>query len=187
MLSNIIPFAHSVLADHIAPGDTVVDATAGNGHDALFLARCVGEGGRVYAFDIQAAALQATQAHLAEAGCGRQAVLVGAGHETLAQHVSGPIAAAVFNCGYLPGGDKRCITTAAATLSGLRQALALLQPQGVVAAVLYPGHAGGDAEAEAVCAWAASLPQQQYAVLRYEFINRTNNPPFLLVIEKRTV
>ena len=53
MLPNIIPFAHSLLAAHIRPGDAVVDATAGNGHDTLFLARCVGPAGRVYALDIQ--------------------------------------------------------------------------------------------------------------------------------------
>lgn len=35
------------------PGDTVVDATCGNGHDTLCLARAVGRSGTVYAFDVQ--------------------------------------------------------------------------------------------------------------------------------------
>ena len=38
----------------VRSGDIAVDATAGNGHDTLFLAERVGPAGQVYAFDIQA-------------------------------------------------------------------------------------------------------------------------------------
>jgi predicted methyltransferase len=38
----------------LRPGDTVVDATAGNGQDTLFLAEAVGPTGTVYALDVQA-------------------------------------------------------------------------------------------------------------------------------------
>ncbi|MDU4300787.1 MAG: rRNA methyltransferase, partial [Eikenella corrodens] len=62
MLDNILPFAHRLLAQATPEGGIAVDATAGNGHDTLFLAQCVGSGGRVYAFDIQPQALAATQA-----------------------------------------------------------------------------------------------------------------------------
>lgn len=44
----------------LRPGDTVIDATCGNGHDTLELARmvCTDEGlGYVYAFDVQEDAL----------------------------------------------------------------------------------------------------------------------------------
>lgn len=41
-----------------------VDATCGNGHDTLELARMVGPSGRVVAFDIQAEALESAQALL---------------------------------------------------------------------------------------------------------------------------
>ena len=37
--------AQDALARHIRPGDTVVDATMGNGHDTCFLAELVGESG----------------------------------------------------------------------------------------------------------------------------------------------
>ena len=37
----------------VRPGETVIDATVGNGHDTVFLANCVGEGGRGIGFDIQ--------------------------------------------------------------------------------------------------------------------------------------
>lgn len=184
MLANIIPFAHSLLAAHIRPGDTVVDATAGQGRDTLFLAQCVGAAGRVFAFDIQAEALAATGDRLRAAGLEGRAVLLHAGHETLAEHIATPLAAVAFNCGYLPGGDKSRSTRADATVAAMRQALALLRREGVLVAVLYPGHAAGQEEADAVCAWAQALPQQQYAVLRYAFINRANRPPFVLAVAK---
>ena len=44
------------------PGETVVDATAGNGHDTIFLSRLVGPSGRVIAFDIDPQARIETEA-----------------------------------------------------------------------------------------------------------------------------
>ena len=53
--------AHTILREAIRPGDTVIDATAGNGHDTVFLAEIVGSNGRVLAFDIQASAIEAAR------------------------------------------------------------------------------------------------------------------------------
>ena len=54
-LERILPFARSLLAKAIKPGDAVVDATLGNGHDAELLCELVGQNGRVFGFDIQEA------------------------------------------------------------------------------------------------------------------------------------
>ena len=45
--------ARDALLRAVQPGDTVVDATMGNGHDTEFLSKTVGATGHVYAFDIQ--------------------------------------------------------------------------------------------------------------------------------------
>ena len=45
--------AQEAWQDFVQRGDTVVDATAGNGGDALWLAKAVGPQGRIYAFDKQ--------------------------------------------------------------------------------------------------------------------------------------
>ena len=66
-LQGILPFAHSLLSGCLKTGDIAVDGTMGNGNDTLFLAQLVGETGKVYAFDIQAAALLATERRLREA------------------------------------------------------------------------------------------------------------------------
>ena len=41
---SLIAKAHDCIAATVKQGDTVVDATIGNGHDTLFLANCVGVG-----------------------------------------------------------------------------------------------------------------------------------------------
>lgn len=49
--------AKAAWASLVSPGDTVVDATCGNGHDTLALARLVGPHGCVIALDIQVSAV----------------------------------------------------------------------------------------------------------------------------------
>lgn len=45
--------AHHAWDQFVRPGDTVVDATCGNGYDTIHLARLVGHEGHVFAFDVQ--------------------------------------------------------------------------------------------------------------------------------------
>lgn len=106
------------------------------------------------------------------------------GHENLKQYIPEPLDAAVFNFGWLPGGDKNLTTDKETSIAALSAALSLLKENGMLIAVLYPGHENGKQEAEAVGQWAKNLPQEQFAVLRYGFTNRKNNPPYLLAFEK---
>lgn len=165
--------AHELLASHVH-GALAVDATAGNGHDTLFLANLVGSTGTVWAFDIQPEALRNTATRLGEhqvsvelrlnsmsaAPTGEnlsRVIAIEADHAEMAQHLPvemrGRVAAIMFNLGYLPGADKRCITTTSSTLAALDVAIEFLAPGGVLTVVVYPGHAGGQEEAEAVRCW----------------------------------
>ncbi|MDO1509087.1 MULTISPECIES: class I SAM-dependent methyltransferase [unclassified Neisseria] len=184
LLKNILPFTHYLLREKIRSGDTVLDGTAGNGHDTLLLAQCVGKEGKVWAFDVQQQALDTTAGRLKEAGVRERVNLVLGGHETLADYVCGPLSAAVFNFGWLPNSDKSCTTQTDTSIRALQAALDLLQNGGLLLAVLYPGHEEGRHEAEAVERWAAELPQHRFAVLKYGFVNRRNRPPYLLAVEK---
>ena len=105
-------------------------------------------------------------------------------HENLKQYVSEPLDAAIFNFGWLPGGDKSLTTRTETSIPALCATLSLLKEGGMLIAVLYPGHENGKLEAEAIEQWAKELPQEQFAVLRYGFINRKNSPPYLLAFEK---
>jgi len=65
---DLLAAVHKRLEKVIGVGEIVVDATLGNGYDALFLARCVGGSGCVIGFDIQEAAVSASTVRLLDAG-----------------------------------------------------------------------------------------------------------------------
>lgn len=153
--------AQHAVSEVLQPGDLAVDATVGNGHDTLFLCQTVGASGRVLGFDVQAEAIAATRAKLLGAGIeSTRFDLHHRGHEHLGEFAQpGTVAAIMFNLGYLPGSDKALITRPETTLAALATALPLLRPGGVLTIVCYPGHEGGDEEAESVKTWSKSLDE----------------------------
>ena len=186
-LEPAVKYSHTLLSPIIAQGDTVVDATVGNGNDTLFLASRVGAAGHVLGFDVQQSALDRTATQLTLTGMTRQVRLIHDGHEHLDQYLEPQqqITAAIFNLGYLPGSNKRIITHGETTISALKICLAHLRRGGIVALVVYYGHPGGEQEKETVLQTVKQLDQQQYSVLQYGFINQIHQPPFLLAIQKR--
>lgn len=183
-LLKTVAFVHMLLAGHVVSGARVIDATMGNGHDTLALARLVGDSGHVYAFDIQSEALAATAARLSREHMQARATLIQDNHARMHEHVSDPVSAIVFNLGYLPGTDKACATQATNTLAAVRSALTLLAPGGLLLIAVYWGHPAGASEKEALEPFVAQLSPEQYRVLKYEFINRANPAPYLLAIER---
>ena len=154
---------HDTLRDHLVAGDRVIDATMGNGHDTLMLARLVAPNGRVAAFDIQPAAVENTRQRLTDAGLLDSVTLHLVSHDhlltTLGPDWPGRVAAATFNLGYLPGGDKSLITRARTTVAALDQTLGTLRPGGLLSLMLYRGHPGADDETAAVRQWLTQLPE----------------------------
>jgi len=187
-LPNALTYSHQLLQDCIYPGATVVDATVGNGHDTIFLAQLVGPNGHVIGFDVQSQALANTQTQLTLTGFTTRVSLHQTGHEHVADYLTAKtvVAAAIFNLGYLPGGDKTKVTQATTTLTAVRALLPHLPRGGRLLLVVYAGHPGGRTEAQAVTDFCATLPQKTYQVLRYGFINQVHTPPYLLAIEKRS-
>ncbi len=174
--------AHRLLKERMAPGSTAVDATVGNGHDTVFLADCVGPEGQVIGMDLQESAI----AKAAERTSGRSNIhLHHTSHENIDGVVNELVSAITFNLGYLPGGEKSLITKKETTLVALEKSLKLLQPGGLITIVAYIGHEGGTEEGDAVASWASSLDQEAYSVIRYEFQNQRNSPPFLIAVERR--
>lgn len=175
---------HLLLREVIREGDTVLDATAGNGHDTVFLAGLVGESGNVVAIDIQALAIESTRRRLVENGLERRVELHQASHADLGRYVPrGNVSAAVFNLGYLPGSDHGVITRTETTLQALVAALDALQPDGVIAVVCYPGHDGGAEEAGQVERFLMNMPELRLA--KYDLPATRLASPFLLVGSKK--
>lgn len=150
--------AHAQVARVLRPGDVAVDATAGNGHDTVFLAECVGPEGRVFAFDCQPEAIAQTRTRLVEHGVDARVELVLGDHAQLADVVPAARCGAVlFNLGYLPGGDHAITTSVATTIPALDASLTRLRPGGVLSVVVYPGHPEGAREAAAIERWVPTL------------------------------
>jgi SAM-dependent methyltransferase len=162
----------------------VLDATCGNGLDTLLLAELVGETGRVWGFDLQPRAIAATRALLEQQGRLPGVELVEAGHERLDEFVPAGLAAAVFNLGYLPGGETTLVTSPASTLSALQQAASLLKRSGIITISLYTGHDGGPEEALAVEQWGASLAPKTYNAWCSRQLNRPGTAPDLVLVER---
>lgn len=185
MLQNALNQAKLYLKEVVNEGDHVVDATAGNGHDTLFLAKLVGEYGRVTAFDIQQQAIDATRDRLENEQMRQRVQLIHGSHSEMEIHVPDPIKAAVFNLGYLPGADHTITTNSDSTWSAIQAALSLLVVGGRVVIVIYHGHDTGKRERQSVLSNVATLSQEYFQVLHTAFLNQQNCPPELVVIEKK--
>ena len=186
---SAVEYCHALLRERLLPGDLALDATAGNGHDTHFLAQLIGPDGKVFGFDVQAAAIAATRRLLQRWGVPEGCYhLIEDSHAALAERLpeqaQGRLAAAVFNLGYLPGGDKSVITRPETTLPAVRAALEWLRPGGLLLVVLSPGHPGGAEEAQVLRDFASGLPSRQWQVTEYRTLNARQAPPAVLAIEK---
>lgn len=183
-LVKAVAFAQHLQAKTVQAGNIAVDATAGKGYDTEFLARMVGDQGKVFAFDIQQQALAWTAERLLEGGLEKRVELINAGHEQMLEHVNKPVQAVMFNLGYLPGGSHAVITEPETTVRAVQSAIQLLTVGGLITIVVYPGHPGGQAEFELLKDYTMQLPQKNFIAVHYQIINQINNPPQLFAIEK---
>jgi predicted methyltransferase len=188
-LDRILSYAKLLLEKAVNPGDVVVDATLGNGHDTVFLANLVGSTGKVYGFDVQELALTAAKERLNNQGLLDRVTLFHAGHEKAAELIPVEhhrnITGAIFNLGYLPGSDKSIVTKPGTTIAAVQQLHKMLAPEGIIVLVIYHGHEEGAFERDALLDYCRQMDQKSAHVLQYQFINQQNNPPFIIAIEKR--
>ena len=181
---NALDAARLFLEPALAQAACVVDATAGNGHDVLFLCSRTRPDCRVWAFDIQNAAIEACDALLKSQGVRDRVQLIQADHRALTHYVREPVHAAVFNLGYLPGQDHSITTTPESLRPAVDGLLGLLAPAGRIAIVAYPGHEPGRQEYDFLESYLSKLQQSQFTITRLSFINQKNNPAILYSIGK---
>ncbi|HHY72616.1 MAG TPA: methyltransferase domain-containing protein [Bacillus bacterium] len=188
ILKRVLPFAHSLLESAVKAGDVAIDATVGNGHDTELLAKLVGPNGKVYGFDIQAQAMATTQARLKESGLEERVELFLRSHDELENSVPSEhrekLKAAIFNLGYLPGGDKTIVTTADSTINAVKQLLKIMAIEGLIILVIYHGHPEGQLERDQLLEFVETIDQKWAHVLQYRFLNQINHAPFVIAIEK---
>ena len=170
---------------HLRPGDVAVDCTMGNGNDTAFLSESVGETGRVYAFDIQEAAIESTRAHLAALGCPENYTLIHASHHRILEFVKESPKAVMFNLGYLPGSGKKQVTTLReTTMEAVRGALSILASDGILLVAVYPGHEEGRLEGEMLGEYFATLDRRLICCSCFKIVNSPTSPYFYIVEKK---
>lgn len=206
--------AHN-LADNLPKPSRLLllDATAGNGRDTLFLAQALESLAAssdiiVHAFDVQAEAIKKTQKRLEAESLGQRLKTYLESHEHLASFLPEPdaIAIAMFNLGFLPRSNKELITKKASTLLALKslcglnyadlspneklagaalpEAKVLLALGGLLAVHCYAGHAGGELETEAVLDFCNQLDSSKWRVLQTELISKKQNRELLFLVER---
>ena len=172
------------ILEHLHEGDTAVDFTMGNGHDTEFLSKTVGESGKVYAFDIQASAVESTRKNLAAAGCPDNYTLIHDSHHNVKSYVQEPIKAGLFNLGYLPGGDKSITTMRTTTLPAIEAAIELLGKDAILLIAVYPGHPEGDAEGREITDYLSTLSRFKVCCTKVQIINSPTSPYFMMIETK---
>lgn len=176
--------AAEMLSRIIRPGDTVVDATMGNGHDTLMLCGAVGPEGHVCAFDVQPQAVASTESLLRENRMLGRAKLFCVGHERMDEYVKEKVRAVVFNLGWLPGGDHAVTTRWETTGIAVNKALDLLMPGGMLVLCAYPGHAEGDRERQELISLFSSLSNKTFNVLHQRFLNASPGSPECFAVQR---
>lgn len=185
LVKSVCEMVHSEAKKLIFSGAVAVDATMGNGEDTAFLCEAVGKDGKVYAFDVQDDAVMRTKRRLREADLLERAVIIKDGHEKVRDYVAEAIAVAVFNLGYLPGGDHAVTTLASTTVRAIEDCLRLLQEEGAILIALYWGHKNGEEEKKVVEAYLGTLSSSHWAISETLFPNREKAPIFIEIQKKR--
>ncbi len=180
-------WARELVENALFEGARAVDATMGNGHDTQWLCERVGASGRVYAFDVQAEAVERTRERLEESGLQDRARFFCLGHEHMCEVVREPVDAVVMNLGWLPGTEHGITTRTETTLLAAQAALEVLREDGLLTVCVYPGHAEGAREWEALLQWACALDAKRYDALLKTYLNQPNDPPRMLAIRKKKV
>ena len=177
-MDKVLEFAKKLISTK--DGDMVyaVDATCGRGFDTAFLASLFSN---VYAFDIQDEAIISTKEKTIEFN---NVQIIKDSNVNICTYLN-EVDAVMYNLGFLPKGDKNITTKTEDTIASLKAVLSILKKDGIVTIICYPGHEEGLKESIAVEKFLRSLDQKEYDVIKYDFINQINYPPFLLGIKRR--
>ncbi|XP_019185131.1 PREDICTED: uncharacterized protein LOC109180082 isoform X2 [Ipomoea nil] len=184
--------AHSVWKHIVREGDTVIDATCGNGHDTLALLKMIADDtrkGRVYAMDVQKVALENTSLLLDHSVNPDEKELVelfSMCHTQMGDVVPDGVKVRLvaFNLGYLPGGDKKMITRSDTTLLAIEAAQKILMPGGLISIVAYVGHLGGREEFEKIEAFTSKLPFESWNCCKLQMLNRPLAPVLVFLFKR---
>lgn len=189
---SAVHYSHQLLDEliHKFPQGTFIDATLGNGNDFLYLLQKEEFQGRLMGFDIQEEAIASSSEKIRQfiETNGEPAAsyeMIHDSHAKIDQYLQNTkIHGAVFNLGYLPGGDHSITTHFSSTYEAIEKIGHFLEVGGRIILVIYWGHEEGQIEKAQLMEELVQWPQRDWQVLQYQFINQINRPPYVVVLEK---
>lgn len=182
ILENPIDLNQRILNTILKSGDSVIDATCGNGHDSVFIGEKIGQEGHLFCFDTQAIAIINTQKALQILTHQPTCYFFNASHESFSRFITSKVDCVFYNLGYLPSGDKSIITTAETTIKSIQSAFPLLKPNGIISIISYLAHDLKN-EFQLLRSFLLDLDQNQFSITETNFILRKTSP-VLFIIEK---
>lgn len=190
LFQSHLDFTHQFWTKLVEKGDTIIDATCGNGYDTLKISQLAltASSGRVYSFDKQSDAIESTRqllkSHLPSELQDRILLEMRCHSSFPSEIETGTVKLVVYNLGYLPGGDKSKTTEVTTTLQSLDAAKSLLKEGGVLSLTCYPGHYEGEKEQINLLEKGLDLTPHEWSVSHHTWINRHLSPTVLLIQKK---
>lgn len=187
LFQSHLDLAHQYWTQLIQIGDTVIDATCGNGHDTLKLCQLAlsEDKGKIYAIDAQSIAIESAKMlleHHLSADLQKRVEFHLGCHSTFPSPIeSEAVKLIVYNLGYLPGGNKAKTTTCSTTLQSVQHACTVLKAGGAISVTCYPGHPEGAREQEAILKFASGLAPTEWSCCHHTWNNRHLAPSLLLL------
>jgi len=139
-LSKAVMYYHDLIKSVASIDKVVVDATLGNGNDSLFLAPLFK---KIYSFDIQDLAIKRSKEKLKDYD---NVEIIQDNHIRLNNYIKEKIDLVIFNLGYLPGSDKKICTNSYTTINAIKNAMTILNDDGMIIVASYSRHLGGQKE-----------------------------------------
>lgn len=176
---SVLNYTKNIWEKNLSHNDNVIDATCGNGHDTLYLSGIV-RNGKVYALDIQEDAISSTFKKLNENSIQNVEIFQLNHAEIDTLKLNKKIKLIHFNLGYLPNSDKTICTTWETTKIAIDKSYQMLEKNGLITVVVYPGHKEGKTESLNLL---KHIEKYSHKIMRN---TEKHSAPYLIIIKKNT-
>jgi len=176
MIKKIVEIAHDYLLENNHENYIGVDFTCGSGNDTKILALNMKH---VYSFDIQKEPIMEAKELCKDLN---NISFYCKSHFYFDEEVVS-FDRGIFNLGYYPKGDKTITTNYIEVIQTIEKALNLLNNNGRLIIVCYPGFESGYIESMKIEEYVQSLSSKKYDVFKFQLMNR-KNAPYIIGIDK---
>lgn len=180
IINNPVKLSHYLIENRVENNIRACDMTAGNGNDSKFILDKKTPK-ILYAFDIQKLSQERCEKLIGQMDNFK---FILDDHKNIEKYIEEKIDLFIYNLGFLPKGDKSITTNYKSVIQSLKSCLDLLNENGLILITFYTGHEEGKNEEKYVGEFLKNLDQKTFQVIKYNFYNQINNPPFLVSIRK---